>query len=278
MARYPGTGFIHGTVLGAFLLLPATGDAFVRSRDPEYGTCLWWKQRSVPYLVHEACSPDVPLGTCLEAVRDSFAAWTEPACSDFTFVESGTTARTDVGFDQKNWNDNVNLVIWIESGWRHERSAIALTTTTYDTANGEIVDADVELNGEGYTFTVAGPALTITDIQNTLVHEAGHMLGLDHSINRSSSMFAEAAPGEIKKRDLFQDDIDGLCFVYPADGSTPKVYLVGEETYPCAENPPGDGNGCGCAVRGTGGSPVRCAWLLLFAALGLALRPRPARR
>lgn len=252
-------------VLAAWLL-PAPAGGFVRSRDPEYGTCLWWKDRSVTYLVHEACSQDVPRATCLEAVRRSFEEWNKPACSDFNLIDAGTTARTDVGFDQKNWDDNINLVIWVESGWRHERSAIALTTTTYDTANGEIVDADIELNGENYTFSVAEPALTITDIQNTLVHEVGHLLGLDHSINRRSSMFAEASPGETEKRDLFQDDIDGLCFVYPADGSTPKYYLVGEETFPCAENPPGNGNGCGCTSRrGSGAQAFWAAGLLLLA-------------
>ena len=127
--------------------------------------------------------------------------------------------------------------------------AIALTTTTYDVYTGQIVDADVEVNGEGFVFSTSVPT-QVMDIHNTMAHEAGHTLGLDHSSSRDATMWEDADSGETKKRDLTQDDIDGLCFVYPAGADTPRYYLSGGNQIMCYQDPPDDN--CGCSTQ-TGG-------------------------
>jgi hypothetical protein len=50
-----------------------------------------------------------------------------------------------------------------------------------------------------------------------LTHEIGHLFGLGHSERTDATMFLSAENGEIWKRTLSQDDIDGICALYPVD-------------------------------------------------------------
>ena len=243
----------------AVLLICGEARPYSRSRDPENGVCLWWNSRTMTYYINETCSVDTQLNNCLNAVQAAFNAWNGHACSDMQVVYGGSTPRDDVGYNQSKTN-NINLVAWLESQWQthdcppekpncRDPRAIGLTTTTYDTYTGQIVDADIEMNGEGFVFTTS-VTTQVMDIHNTIAHEAGHTLGLDHSTNREATMWKDATAGETKKRDLIQDDIDGLCFLYPAGESTPRYYLSGGSEIMCYQNPPDDNCGCGSGQPG----------------------------
>ncbi len=234
----------------ALLGLAPDARGYSRSQDAATHVCLEWYDRQVTVLVNEGCSADLAPAACVTAVLQGLGVWNEPGCSDFAFASGGTTPRADVGFDQEHWNDNINLIVWRESGWPHGRGSIALTTTTYDRDTGEVVDSDVELNGQDYTFGLNGSAQA-TDIQNTMAHEAGHMLGLDHSTRSEATMYPTASPGETLKRDLAQDDIDGLCHVYPAGLASPL----------CVARPEDDD----CSTAGGGGGALLALVGLLFA-------------
>jgi predicted Zn-dependent protease len=242
-------------VLAAILGDSAPVSAFNRTEDQETHVHLWWDNRTVRFYVNEVCCADIWLKqNCMNAVDVSMEAWDQP-CTDLALVVQGTTTRTDIGFDQDHWSQNINLILWIKSGWEHESSAIAVTTTTYNVIDGKIVDADIELNDETFTFTAPPDSNTSTDVQNTLVHEFGHAIGLDHSTDADASMFPSATPRETKKRDLDSDDINGLCFVYPEGGPTPES---GDDT--------SDG-GCNCgpaslALEGAMEAAVFAAMLL----------------
>ena len=106
--------------------------------------------------------------------------------------------------------------------------------------------ADVLFNGQGFTFSVAPLGQPATaDIENTFTHELGHLVGFDHNPDPTSTMYAEAAAGEIAKRDLTADDAAGMC----------AVYALGQE-------PDLDEGGCGCGTSPTPGAGA--------AALGVA--------
>ncbi|MHB1845664.1 MAG: zinc metalloprotease [Deltaproteobacteria bacterium] len=130
----------------------------------------------------------------------------------------------------------------------HGEGAIALTTTTYQPSDGMLLDADIEVNDApasagGFDFSAepGTPISGTTDVQDAVTHEAGHFIGLDHNCDVDGGpscasnpsfaqgvMFPYEAPGETTKRTLKQDDIDGICHIYPVDFSTQIVNLEDE--------------------------------------------------
>jgi hypothetical protein len=170
-------------------------------------------------------------------------------------------------------------------------SIVALTSVLYDPASGRIIDADIEVNAwdgvveanatltgqrHGWYFTCdpsadqlgltqcgeyGQPGCVYMDLQNTVTHEVGHVVGLRHPCTNDPSREPDLppcnpnAPGvetmdpqtvarETKKRTLSADDVAGVCAIYPDMGG-----------------------GCGCG----GGEGAGAASLLLAA---LAVRPR----
>ena len=168
--------------------------------------------------------------------------------------------------------------------WQHGGVVIAITTTTSNRNTGEITDSDIEINdspapdGTKFIFTaVDSPVCTAPnqtgcvrmDIQNTVTHEAGHSIGLDHTDDPTATMYATAPEGETSKRQLHPDDIRAVCAIYPK----------GLQTVTCVSDsitltPTGTSNGgCGCAQNQTGPGAVLVA---LAAVLLSRRRPSPA--
>jgi MYXO-CTERM domain-containing protein len=108
---------------------------------------------------------------------------------------------------------------------------------------------------------------------NTAVHEIGHLVGLDHSLEPGATMEATAALGEIQKRDLSEDDLAGLCDMYPA-GEGPVTCPPARPLEECGEAPVRDDGGapiaCGCGASGGAAD----AGLVAAAAVLLGLRRR----
>jgi hypothetical protein len=211
------------------------------------------------------------------AVRASFGAWNSIECSDMTLLDGGLTSSNDTGFDLGS--ENTNLVAWRDDGWGEVASsrAFALTSVTFNPRSGVIVDADIEVNTEFYAYSASpDPQPNHVDLRNTMTHEVGHFVGLDHTPISEATMYASAAEGETKKRTLEQDDIDGICHIYP----------TGDQDVECApedglnSNDPGSGSGspddgCGCASTRRS---VPAGWLLIalagLSALGIRRRRR----
>jgi hypothetical protein len=176
--------------------------------------------------------------------------WREVSCDDA--VPPG-----DPCLDDGSCPDKFNC-------WDHGDGVIALTTTSYNRNTGEIVDADIEFNGSPdangreFKFTATAGTRPIctatsaadsvcvsTDVQNTATHEIGHLFGLAHSPDPASTMFASASIGETGKRTLSQDDIDGICAIYPT-GERAAVCEDGHTTTGNSSGSGGDSGGCGC--------------------------------
>ncbi len=187
----------------------------------------------------------------------------------------------------------------------HPLAAAGITTLTFinnpdSDRYGEIVDADIEFNGVRFAISVDGqseaPAGRCeSDLANTFTHEFGHLLGLNHTcllpgdpsqLNDAgaavplcndtlpdeileATMHPSQVCGETKKASLEQDDIRGVCEVYPADADAPsceKVDLGGDKGW--------------CTVSAGAGSSRHTSaplWLLL-AGLGLLLASGRRRR
>lgn len=264
--------------------LPDSAAAFERSRQKS-GQCLFWGERTIPWTMNERGDPELGFERSLAAFQRSFDAWQSVGCSDVTFSFQGKTDETRIGFSEGDETDNLmifrtqdcrdvapqNAPCHSSGGcanefdcWDHGSNVIAVTTTTFLQRSGEILDADIEMNASSFRFTdVDGPpcvadlasGCVATDVQNTATHEIGHMIGLDHTPVRNATMFASAPRGETSKRRLSQDDVDGICSIYP----------TGEPTVLCQGAELEEAGGCDCqSGRGAPGAMVvlMVLWLL----------------
>lgn len=173
------------------------------------GTPIRWPGNSIPvsYQINEAGSADVPLASAVSAITASAGAWQAVAGSLIAFTYRGQTTQTRTG------NDNINLVRWYETGFPFDETSLAVTVNTFNDISGEILDADINVNGE-FRWRTDG-STGFFDIQNVMTHEFGHFVGLNHSPVRSSTMAADARLAETGKRTLENDDIAGIRFLYP---------------------------------------------------------------
>jgi hypothetical protein len=152
--------------------------------------------------------------------------------------------------------ENQNSILVLED-WPYSESALAVTLVTLNARTNEVLDADIAFNISTHEFRVLHDASrderAYDDVQNTVTHELGHVLGLMHSgMSDDLVMYPSAPPGEILKRTLKSDDRDGLLSLY---GTAPEP----EPEAPAL---------VGCSATST--SP---SWLLLpLLALGLLQR------
>lgn len=177
---------------------------------------LKWEDLPILYHIHRDCYKPIDNQKCKEAIMNSFEVWESPSCTSLRFERGEDTVEDAASFNPDDLKSNKNIIVWLYDNWPYDQNGVALTTVTYDDKSGIIYDADIELNGYYFRFDVVEEfPSTYTDIQNTITHEIGHMIGLDHNYDPSSVMYPTARSGETKKRELSPDDIKGVCDIYP---------------------------------------------------------------
>ncbi len=149
--------------------------------------------------------------------------------------------------------------------WRHSDLALGYTTSTFGVESGRIFDADVELNQ--FRIVASYPADVLRRVVLSIVtHEAGHFLGLAHSDNDRAIMATSYSGLDLLGRDFDQDDVDGVCSIFPPAGlpdecSEPGVSDAALSQAACHAAATGTGN-ADCSVgtvagsRESGGSSV----------------------
>ena len=195
--------------------------AYQRIRN-SFGIPIFWSETTLPYYIGKAGSRDIGDGSELEAIQEAARRWSSVACSALRLEFKGFLDEPKAIFLPNAANQNV--IYWVEPPeiWPFPQDTLALTSLQYK-ATGEIEDADIQLNGHLFRWsTTTPPQEERHDVLNTVVHEIGHLLGLDHSLHPDATMYAEAPLGEVQKRDLANDDIEGLCSIY---GRTPEDRL-----------------------------------------------------
>lgn len=231
--------------------LPSSAWAYKCSRVAlDTGPSLVWAKRTIPWVV----DPNALNATGDRAVGEadlkaSFDAWTAIDCSDIDLPYMGEVPGVRAELVENG--ANVNAVVWVGTGWAYDAGAIAVTTTAYDRASGVVVDADIELNGQHFQFGRADSSNCrasdgFMDLRNTVTHEVGHVLGLDHPPNTpryaESTMYASAPPCETKKRSLAADDREGICTIYPQGAATVQCFPPNGPSFLQVDSD--DGYGC----------------------------------
>lgn len=174
----------------------------------------------------------------------------------------------------------------------YDSSVLMLTSSEVNNKSGSMTRASIEVNAVDFTWAdlVVHPERersTTQDLQNALTHELGHFVGLDHNCTGpgidpalmldendepapacddaplpilEATMYPTAPHGDLQKRTLAADDLNGLCTIYPVarDPKTCAPPWVQEE-------------GCDCAAAGHSPSLLALVGLALVA---LALRRR----
>lgn len=167
----------------------------------------------------------------VEAIMSAAEEWSAVECSEIAVQVAGLSDEDRVGFSNCGGppSANANVLMFRDEGWTHGRMVVALTSVTYDLRDGQIYDADVEINTQDFDFSALPEPETrglAFDLQNVATHEIGHLLGFDHTTPdniveglaadaRRTVMHFEARPGEVTKRDLHANDRASLCQVYP---------------------------------------------------------------
>jgi hypothetical protein len=165
----------------------------------------------VPYSLNNAGSADLPIDTLEPIVQRGFEDWTRVACGTSLTVAYGgrTSARASV-----SGSDGLSIVSWVESGWRHGSGAIGVTGPKW---SRRINEADMEMNGQNYTWIEGSGRGSTVNTYSIVAHEAGHYFGLGHSSDARATMYYAYSGGVAM---LNADDANGICSLYPG-GSTP---------------------------------------------------------
>lgn len=318
-------------VLAARLLLGQANPGYVREQTDDGAHCLRWPVAAgatTQITFVQSATGDSKMGAGLfDAVSRSEATWAAQAssCSSLVLSEGSRSSSRLIGYASGAANENLILVRTTDcativlSGdpchssdtcgnvydcWDQPAGVLALTITTFD-STGVVVDTDVEINGATAAPSVVDspsctggnvpPSCVGNDVQNTVTHELGHALGLGHSPDPSSTMFASAPLGETSKRVLDPVTKQFVCDVYPRGLASRDCSLPDGGTDPGTGGGTGGGGGggsgslppggapgivrntSGCATVAGGGAPGALLGALSLGALALRRRPRTRR-
>jgi hypothetical protein len=289
---------------------PSRVQAFCRTstcsdcpRDPETGCTIGgvpiqWPEACLSFSVNHAASSAIGYGAATALVGEAFATWENARCDDAGGTPSihvsnafGPAICAEPEYSPAS--GNANLIVFRDTSWPYTGSVheLAVTTVTHDQF-GVIYDADMEINATSpLSVTVAGlrqKGLVVGqhDLLSILTHEAGHFLGLDHSLDDAAIMRAALPSGEVRT-ELGADDVAAICTLYPPEretaacnptphgGFSPACVLGSELIGSCSTA--GVGRARGARNHGSFAWLAPFAWLACALALS-SLRARAGRR
>lgn len=197
-----------------FWLMAATPALAWEGSLNSFGAQMGWLEWPQAYQVNPDNDVGLDPDTTLVSVQRAAEAWALPeTLVDLQF--DGPTDRDHSAHDQLG-------TVYFSPDWPWDDQLLAMTST-WSTEGGVLVGFDIAVN-QGHPWSLTGDPESL-DLQNALTHEFGHALGMAHSkTDPLATMHPTAQFGETHKRDLSDDDAEGLRALY--GGAPPPPALV----------------------------------------------------
>ena len=254
MGRLPiRTSSWVGAFLAATFAFAPASFGYVRTTTSVHAP-MYWNRDILKMLVYTADAPaQLSSDDVLHAVQGAAKAWGRDKndCTSLEVqvekvdeasapVEIDYTSR--VTFRRDKWCRDPKL-----EGKEicYDNFALAVTSVFARKKDGQIVDADMEINAVNFSWSDLeknpGGSQSLYDLQNTVTHEMGHFIGLDHTCvvdvsmagvdNQGrpvptcpsaseeileTTMVATVIQGDVERRTLSRDDVEAVCSIYPA--------------------------------------------------------------
>lgn len=218
------------------------------------------------------------------AVRTAVDAWSgQGGAPSLTVADDQATLVP--GFDR------VNGIFFMPEGFGPAGDALAVTILSYDERTGEILDADIILNGKYHfapvepvdpeTSTLAATGAPATyDVGRVVAHEMGHALGLsDEPAQKAALMYPYIARSSALPTAPATDDVNGLEALYVNGPRLASASASADDDESMGTRTDGPSRGAGCvgAIIAPSGprSAPRGSWVVAgLAVLALALARR----
>ena len=245
------------------------------------GPLLHWASSCVSFDVQRAGSPlrGISYDEAHEAIVTGFTQWLNADCGDgvgpsITISDYGPVDCRKAEYNQEG--SNANIFMFRDDDWPYENAidTLALTTLIFNADNGEIYDADVEVNTVQSPMSIGKIGPNDIDFASVITHEIGHFLGLSHSNAQGSTMRPSYAPGQTAMSSIEYDDVQGVCEALPpsrepkSESCEPRHGFSGE----CALAD----NSCALTPSSPGGTSSVLLALLGLSSMLLRRRSRPS--